>query len=56
MDAFYQDLKHAWRGLLRTPGFTAIAIATLALGIGSNTAVFTVVRGVLFSPLPSTPY
>jgi predicted permease len=52
MDAFYQDLKHAWRGLLRTPGFTAIAIATLALGIGSNTAVFTVVRGVLFTPLP----
>lgn len=52
MQAFFQDLKHAGRGLWRTPGFTAVAIATLALGIGSNTAVYTVVRGVLFTPLP----
>ena len=52
MQAFFQDLKQAGRGLLRTPAFTAVAIATLALGIGSNTAVYTVVRGVLFSPLP----
>ncbi len=49
---FLNDLKFAARGLLRTPSFTAIAVATLALGIGSNTAVFTVVRSVLISPLP----
>lgn len=52
MTAFLRDLRHAARGLVRTPGFTAIALVTLALGIGSNTAVYTVVRGVLLEPLP----
>ena len=52
MTAFARDILHAVRGLWRTPGFTFVAIATLALGIGSNTAVYTVVRGVLLSPLP----
>src|SRR5215207_350315 len=52
IESFLQDCRFAWRGLVRTPGFTAIAIATLALGIGANSAIFTVVHAVVMRPLP----
>ena len=47
-----RDCGYGLRGIARNPGFSAIVIATLALGIGANTAIFSVVHGVLMRPLP----
>src|ERR1700722_2501448 len=51
MEGFWKDVQYGWQMLWRNPGFSLIAIATLALGVGANTALFSLVNGVLLEPL-----
>jgi putative ABC transport system permease protein len=52
LESLWRDLRYSVRTLRRTPGFTSIAVIVMALGIGANVALFTVVRSVLLKPLP----
>jgi len=52
MHSFFQDLAYAWRQLRKSPGFALTAGLTLALGIGANTAIFTLIQGILLRSLP----
>ena len=52
LDGLARDVRHALRGFSRNPGFTAVAVLTLALGLGANTAIFAVLYNVVLRPLP----
>ena len=52
LENLWQDLRYGFRLLVKNPGFTSVAVLTLALGIGAATAIFSVVYGIVFRPLP----
>ena len=54
MDSLLKDLRYSWRGLFKRPAFTIVALVILALGIGANTAIFTLINAVILKPLPVT--